>query len=354
MTALGGIETHLINVACHLSSIGWRVDFCAKFSAVTSFTLQKLRSAGVRYHRFPLPAFFRHTLLSSALLYTNSQGSASPLIWRLSRRGRRGFHHCHTACSESETGYWTRSYLKFIRSKPHPSLVACSESTARNLRILNPQREIHVLPYFAISQDSRDGAGQQATTARDGKLHFGFVGRLEKSKGIDLLVRASASTELNDICWHVFGDGSQANLVRQAGGPHFVYHGPFDGGTPLSEIYGQLDAVVLPSLHVEGSPLCLIEAMAHGKPWIAFDQGGVKELVADAKCCLVPQTMDFEGFVLAVKALRRSIQERAIDPELLMRHYEMHFSPREVGARWENFCLASLQGRGRQSDASAR
>jgi glycosyltransferase involved in cell wall biosynthesis len=347
MMAVGGIETHLINTACHLAGAGWQVDFCAKQSAVTRFTAEKLASAGVKYHRFPQVAFFKHTLFSSSLLYTNSQGSTSPLIWRISKSRRKGFHHCHTACSPSERRRWTRSYLAFILKGP--PLVACSESTARSLRELNPHREIRVMPYFAVSQDAMAVAAAPRHKAAGEKLHFGFVGRLEASKGLDVLIQASLDSEFADICWHIFGDGSQADLVRSAASSNLVFHGAFDRGTPLSEIYDQLDAVVLPSQHAEGSPLCLIEAMAHGKPWIAFDRGGIKELVADTETCITPDSSDFPGFASAVRQLRARIREGSVSADRITGFYQKHFSCEAVATKWEHLCLSVLQGHGVRS-----
>jgi glycosyltransferase involved in cell wall biosynthesis len=336
MMALGGIETHLINLACHLGASGWHVALCVKRSALTPFTEARLLSAGVRYHRFPELAFFRYAVFSSALLYTNSQGGSSPLVWRLSRRGRKGFHHCHTACSPSDTRHWAKSYLAFVRNGP--PLVACSQTTARNLRELSPNREIHVMPYFAIGDQGGappESTSKQTTHTKKPVVNFGFIGRLEESKGIDFLIKASKRPELADIRWHIFGDGSLAEAVRAASGPNFLWHGSFDGATDLGAIYGRLDAVVLPSKHVEGSPLCLIEALAHGKPWVAFDQGGIRELVANSDDCVIAETSDFQGFLVAVLNLRARVLRNQIDQNSLFRHYESEFSPRAVAAKWD-------------------
>jgi glycosyltransferase involved in cell wall biosynthesis len=169
----------------------------------------------------------------------------------------------------------------------------------------------------------------------DSRLNFGFIGRLEESKGIDLLVQAAASPDCTNICWHIFGSGSREPEVRAAQGRNLVYHGAFDRSTPLHNVYGSLDAVVLPSVHVEGSPLCLIEAMAYGKPWIAFDRGGIKDLVADRDYCLVPESSDFAGFRSAIKVLSDRIRHLSEPCESLVRYYTAHYSPRAVGAKWD-------------------
>lgn len=339
MMPLGGIETHLVNLSCYLAGQGWRVDFCVKYSAITSSTADKLSAAGVRYHRFPTPSFFRHTLISNSLLYTNSQGNTSPLIWKHGRSGRRGFHHCHTACSPAERSSWTLRYVRFIENGP--PLVACSRTTAEGLLALNPGRRIHVLPYFAIGEDvaplaalvpdpDRPALGSQPI------LRFGFIGRLEAGKGIDLIIQASRRPEFSDIQWHVFGDGAEGDRVRASTGVNLVFHGAFDRSVHLRDIFGPLDAVVLPSSHVEGSPLCLIEALAFGKPWIAFDQGGIRELVASHEDCLVLVPGRPEGFFDAVDRLRVRLRAGQVDEECLRGYYQQHFSPKAVYNKWSS------------------
>ncbi len=202
------------------------------------------------------------------------------------------------------------------------------------------------MPYFAVSQDAGAFTIKPRIKSADEKLDFGFVGRLETSKGLDVLIRASLEDELADIRWHIFGDGSQADLVRSARSPNLVFHGAFDLSTPLRKIYDQLDVVVLPSQHAEGSPLCLIEAMAHGKPWIAFDRGGIRELVADKDSCIIPESSDFHGFASAVKLLRAKIREGTVAADRITGFYERHFSSRAVAARWERLCLSVLRGQG--------
>jgi glycosyltransferase involved in cell wall biosynthesis len=339
MMPLGGIETHLVNMSCYLAQQGWKVDFCVKYSAITHATAARFADAGVRYHKFPRPSFFRHTLLDCSLLYTNSQGNFSPLIWRLGPAQRKGLHHCHTACSAGERESWTQSYVEFIKSGP--PLVACSQATASNLQEIAPGRDIRVLPYFAIREDAVAGDpvhSGEAEELKHSRLHFGFVGRLEASKGIELLVQAAKKDELADICWHVFGDGNLADAVRAAEGPNFVWHGAVDSTKGLDAIYGRLDAVVLPSRHVEGSPLCLIEALAHGKPWVAFDQGGIRELVADPDDCIIASPSTAEAFCAAVVKLRSRIRAGKVDGRRLMALFDTRFSQQSVMAQWQE-CL---------------
>lgn len=52
----------------------------------------------------------------------------------------------------------------------------------------------------------------------------------------------------------------------------------FTGRIQVREYLGKMDMIILTSIS-EGQPLCLLEAMAAGKPCIATDVGGCKELL---------------------------------------------------------------------------
>lgn len=336
MMSIGGIETHLTNMATVLAREGWTVDFCVKQSKMAPAAVASLRVAGVRYHRFPSAGFFGNLFISKSPLYSNSQGNTSPLIWKYSRAGRRGFHHCHTACSAAERSSWTHRYIDFIRGGP--PLVACSNQTRDNLWELNPERQVEALPYLTSTFDEVVCVGSQRRQGSgNGKLAFGFIGRLDRSKGIDLIIAASRRKELDGICWHLHGDGEMSAAVADAQGPTMKWHGAFDRSTPLSGIYSSLDALVLPSLHVEGSPLCLIEALSFSKPWVASGQGGIRELACSAEDHLIVDPRHPEQFFSAVKRLEQRLRQGLVDGARIQEFYRKEFSCQAVTGKWLSY-----------------
>src|SRR5205807_233676 len=94
-----------------------------------------------------------------------------------------------------------------------------------------------------------------------------FVGRLSPEKGIGELVAATEGMSLV-----VAGDGPLRHLLPGALG--FVPH------DELGDLYDRAAVVVCPSYR-EGLPLCVLEAMAHGRPVVASAVGGIPELVED-------------------------------------------------------------------------
>ena len=116
-----------------------------------------------------------------------------------------------------------------------------------------------------------------------------FAGRLSEEKGIRELVEATRGLRLI-----VAGDGPLRALVPDALG--FVPH------EELERLYDGAAIVVLPS-HREGLPVCLIEAMAHGRPVVATTVGGIPELVADGRTGLLVTPGDAAGLRVALERL---------------------------------------------------
>src|ERR671937_549308 len=125
-----------------------------------------------------------------------------------------------------------------------------------------------------------------------------FVGRLSPEKGIEELVAATEGMNLV-----VAGDGPLRHLVPGALG--FVPH------DELGELYDRAAVVVCPSYR-EGLPLCVLEAMAYGKPVVASAVGGIPELVEDGVTGFLVEPGDVAG-------LRQAIERLLADPALRRR-----------------------------------
>lgn len=135
--------------------------------------------------------------------------------------------------------------------------------------------------------------------------HFlvGFVGRLVPDKGGALLLRAAPRviSAFPETTFIMVGDGpSQPDweaLARQLGiDQHVVFAGVRED---MPEVYASLDLVVLPSL-IESMPMCLLEAMAAGRPVIATRVGAIPKLITSMQTGLLVEPGDVDGLTSAI------------------------------------------------------
>lgn len=124
---------------------------------------------------------------------------------------------------------------------------------------------------------------------REGRaLRLGFVGSLVWYKGVDVLLRAMAVLHGRPVELHVFGDfhperdPHHAELERLARdcGDTVRFHGVFDN-RDIAGVHERIDALVVPSVWFENSPITIHEAFLLGTPVLASDIGGMAELVRD-------------------------------------------------------------------------
>ena len=137
---------------------------------------------------------------------------------------------------------------------------------------------------------------------------IGVVSRLERIKGMDLVVPAFAevlkaypATQLL-----VVGDGTlRASMEEQAVELGCADHIRWVGRQPQEELpqwYSQMDIVLMPS-RSEGFGLTAIEAMAHGCVMVASDTGGLPEVVRDGICGLLHRTEDVADMAAKISTL---------------------------------------------------
>jgi glycosyltransferase involved in cell wall biosynthesis len=148
-----------------------------------------------------------------------------------------------------------------------------------------------------------------------GPVIIGYIGQIDRIKGVDLLVRAFTqlpphlSAELRIYGNLSKNDNYAAELRGIAdGNPGIRFMGPFDR-SEIAEVLSQFDALVVPSIWYENTPLAISEAFAAGKPVIATNLGGMTEQVRHGVNGLLFERGDVEGLL---SALTRFLS----DPEL--------------------------------------
>lgn len=135
-----------------------------------------------------------------------------------------------------------------------------------------------------------------------------FVGRLEKQKGVHILIEAMAELDQRLL---IVGDGSQRTALQERAAEIGV-NAEFAGEVPPEDVVNYLyrgKVFVLPSVRGEGLPNAMLEGMAAGLPVIVTDTGGVADGVLENETGYVVTPGDAE-------MLRERIRTVCSDEEL--------------------------------------
>lgn len=140
-----------------------------------------------------------------------------------------------------------------------------------------------------------------------------FVGRLVEKKGLRYLIQAMEGIDADLI---IVGDGPLREELVELSKAHNV-NAEFLGAKAkedLKIIYASADIFVVPSVaakdgDMEGLPTVIIEAMASELPVIAYNTGGIADIIIDEKNGFLLKERDVEG-------LREKINELIRNEEL--------------------------------------
>jgi len=191
-------------------------------------------------------------------------------------------------------------------------VIAASTELAEAARRLGA-RDVRVIP---SGVDLPAEVGQEAEPPE-----VLYAGRLSTEKGVLDLVAATDGIPLV-----VAGDGPLRGRVPGARG--FVPH------DELQDLYARAAVVACPS-HREGFGVACLEAMAHGRPVVAGDVGGLRDLVVDGETGYLVPPRD-------VPALREALERLLADRDLRRR---LGSAGRERAGRhfsWDTVTAATL------------
>jgi glycosyltransferase involved in cell wall biosynthesis len=125
-----------------------------------------------------------------------------------------------------------------------------------------------------------------------------YLGRLDRDKGVHVLVEAFLRADRSDARLLLAGSGP----LRLPDDPRVVRLGRLDRAE-VSVQLAQARAVLLPSLpsvRPEGAPLALIEALVHGRPLVVSDDPGCREIARGGDCGLVLPAGDVAAWTEAL------------------------------------------------------
>lgn len=135
-------------------------------------------------------------------------------------------------------------------------------------------------------------AAPDIRTTAQADFHVGIIGRLEPVKRVDLFIAAAhhilTSQPQMNIQFHIIGDGKLTPSLKQLAASlgitsKVLFHG--HRSDSIATI-AALDMVVMCSDH-EGTPMTALETLALGKPLIAHNVGGLREILSEYPTLLV-------------------------------------------------------------------
>lgn len=135
-------------------------------------------------------------------------------------------------------------------------------------------------------------------------VHFLFVARLLKEKGIELYLSAAKRIAQNHphVMFHICGgcdDHKYLEAVKKAENAGYMqYHGEQKDMLPYFQM---AHCVVHPSYYPEGMSNVLLEAAASGRPVITTDRSGCRETVDEGKTGYLIPTKDEDALVQALE-----------------------------------------------------
>lgn len=215
-----------------------------------------------------------------------------------------------------------------------------------------PQSRVHVVRNawesrndFLSRWEARDRLGVE-----EDRFLLGWVGRLNRVKGPDVLLAALHHSSMSDLSVSVIGDGPERQPLAQQAETlppetRLHWHGHL---RDAYRVFPAFDALVLSS-RSEGTPMVLLEAMAAGVPVVATEVGGVPEVISEDEAWLVPPENP-AALWSAVAQVRENPGEARARAAAAGDLLEAGFGMDRWVSRYAEIYRQSLQLRGEQDD----
>lgn len=324
--AMGGAETLVTDICLRLRERGHEVDVVA-FRSGASPLKQRLEAAGCRVvelgRRFYNPLYIfklRRLMRGYDIVHTHNSApqlfvalAAPRAAWADDRSkiaarkapvaadktpvAARSSHAAaarksapmlctteHNTSNRRRAWKWYRPIDRRMYRR-YATIICISRAAERNLRAhlgACPARIVTIPNGIDVAR-FRDAAPRPDLREHPGRFVVVMVAAFRKQKDQDTLVRALALLPRGAFELWLVGDGERRPLVAQLAGQLGVADEVrfFGVRTDIPEILHTADAVCLSS-HWEGFGLSSVEGMAAGKPFIAADVQGLRDVVQGA------------------------------------------------------------------------
>ena len=267
------------------------------------------------------------------------------------RTGRNTLHlcYCHTPMryiwdlfdeyfAPGRSGFITRTGARLFRgylqrwdkqTAGNPQLyIANSENIRRRIRATYNRDSVVIYPpvdtgSFSVSREQRG--------------YFLVAGALVPYKRVDVAVQAFNASQHRLV---IAGDGPERGRLEKIAGQNIEFRGQVSDAA-LRDLYAGCRALVFPG--EEDFGIIPVEAMASGKPVIAYARGGTLETVLDGVTGILFREQTPEGILLAMD----SFEKTRFDPDRLREHAQrfdrkvfVTKMTRLIDSQWQEFLSA--------------
>jgi D-inositol-3-phosphate glycosyltransferase len=173
-----------------------------------------------------------------------------------------------------------------------------------------------------------------------------FVGRLNKQKGIELLLHAISRIPDDSIGLDVVGDGEDRQALQELTqalglGDRVTWHGALPQ-PKLAEFYRSAAALVVPSVG-EGLGLVAVEAQLCETPVVAFDSGGLPDVIQHDRTGVLVNDVDAGALAAALISLFEREDRGASLGAAARMHALATFAPESVAKRYADVYKSAIE-----------
>lgn len=190
----------------------------------------------------------------------------------------RGGQSCAVQCSACRALCAPRRALSTIPA----AVVSVSRRTLERVEGSGAFRSVaHKMIAHGVN-DVRASPPPRADRAPGGVLCIGYLGRVEATKGIEVLLDAARRMPGGSVRVLVAGQGEPGyveSLKARCAGLDVS----FLGFTKPAELFAQIDVLVVPSVWEEPLGRVIFEAYEHGVPAVVSRAGGMPEIVDEGR-----------------------------------------------------------------------
>ena len=159
------------------------------------------------------------------------------------------------------------------------------------------------------------------------EITLGFVGRLEKNKGIEYILERYITSDFKNKLL-IFGSTNDANYKKELHAKYQDERIIFVGQKKPEEIYSSISHLIVPSLWHEPFGRIVVEAYSQGIPVLGSNRGGIPDIIQEKQTGLI-FSIEKDDFLEQLN----NFLNMDFDTNII-REYASHFNYREIARQY--------------------